>query len=121
MVNGEHAEHLLERTMSRISAVSIELISILFDLVGARWPKVAFLAPTYSLGGSNCSSTPQGGYYKIYDFFRELIMTLTFGDHKITRDTMFGPLRVDVSKNRELTNIDNHLYPALRTSKSFTS
>ncbi len=84
---GEHAPHLFNHKFNVIS-----FLLYLWSRIGVGWPKVTFKAPTYLTGGSNLSSTPQGGYYKKKDFKETLIMILTFGRITLKSKMSYSPL-----------------------------
>ena len=113
-VYGKHAPHLFDHK---------RLVSFLMALwirIGVGKPKVTFMAPTFFIGGSNYSSTPQGGYNKIKNFTDSLIMSLTFGRLLFTSNMPLSPLKNGDSKNRDINNLKRFtlLYSA---PKVFTS
>ncbi len=90
---GEHAEHLSVRSCSRVSMAEFftSVLVHLFERMGARWPEVVFEVPTYCIGGSNFSSTPQGGYHTTKKMKDLLIMILAFGRYQLIGNSLFSP------------------------------
>lgn len=113
-VYGEHAPHLFD--YKRL----VSFVKALWTRTGVGKPKVTFMAPTFFIGGSNCSSTPQGGYNKIKDVTVSLIMLLTFGGLFSSRNKPLSSLKNDGLKNRDINNLKRRtlLYSA---PKVFTS
>ena len=96
---GEHAPHLFNH-----KAFIHALLIALWNTIGVGKPEVAFKAPTCLTGGSNFSSTPQGGYYKIKKKVM-LIMKSAFGGHIIPGPMIFLPFSYGNLKNRDQRNI----------------
>ncbi len=113
-VYGEHAPHLFD--YKRL----VSILRALWTRTGVGKPKVTFMAPTFFMGGSNYSSTPQGGYNKIKEFADLLIMSLTFGGLIFTSNMPLSPLKNGDSKNRDINKLKRFtlLYSA---PKVFTS
>lgn len=112
-VNGVHAGHLLiwsgrlRESVTALRAVILNLIG----LAGARKPKVTFKTPTYLIGGSNLSSTPQGGYYTMKSFKKMLIVIITFGGFLLNSKMLFSPVcNGDLDNNEAKTKLFNLLY-----------
>jgi hypothetical protein len=113
-VYGEHAPHLFD--YKRL----VLFLKALWTRTGVGKPKVTFMAPTFFIGGSNYSSTPQGGYNKIKDVTVSLIMLLTFGGLFSSDNKPLSSLKNDGLKNRDINNLKRRilLYSA---PKVFTS